>query len=64
LDSPVAEDVVDGEFETRKASVSDTTSAGMHIGPFFPFTWFTESLLPGPVTIRNTFIDINGQQFL
>jgi hypothetical protein len=49
---------------TRKASVSDTTSAGMHIGPFSPFTWFTESLLPGPVTIRNTFIDISGQQFL
>ena len=49
---------------TRKASVSDTTSAGMHIGPFSPFTWFTESLLSGPVTIHNTFIDINGQQYL
>jgi hypothetical protein len=49
---------------TRKASVSDTTSAGMHIGPFSPFTWFTESLLSGPVTIHNTFIDIfNGQQY-
>jgi hypothetical protein len=28
------------------------------------FTWFTESLLPWSVTISNTFIDINGQQFL